>query len=161
MNAVEIREKLVDTLNLDLIGPERDSPHLAEVLPQAPSRWYLTGFLVPFDASEDQKTDAAGDEGVDEQGESSGSDDSVTPDSAAARRAFFPSSIGISILVPKETKELKVVVRWGDYKPVGIEVPEDPAQTDPISLAGRVQESNWQRIERLKTCWRRSAWRTR
>jgi len=108
VNAVEIREKLVDTLNLDLIGPERDSPHLAEVLPQAPSRWYLTGFLVPFDASEDQKTDAAGDEGVDEQGESSGSDDSVTPDSAAARRAFFHPRSASAFWFPKKRKNSKL-----------------------------------------------------
>src|SRR5258707_7942859 len=66
MTPVDVRRKLVQTLGLDLVGPDRDSDLLAEVLPQAPSRWYLTGFLVPIDAAEDQKVDEAGVEGRDE-----------------------------------------------------------------------------------------------
>jgi hypothetical protein len=47
----EIREDLVRALRLDLVGPGREDDDLArEVLPQAPSRWYLTGFLVPYEA---------------------------------------------------------------------------------------------------------------
>src|SRR5262249_19386687 len=48
--AAAIRRKLVHTLGLDLVGPDRDSELLEEPLPQSPSRWYLTGFLVPADA---------------------------------------------------------------------------------------------------------------
>src|SRR4051794_3019350 len=122
MTPVDVRRKLVQTLGLDLIGPDRDSELLNEVLPQAPSRWYLTGFLVPIDAAEDQKVDEAGDEGVDEASDAGGTDDAATPETAAARRAFFPSSMGLSLLVPKDAKELHVTVRWGDYKaPSGAE----------------------------------------
>jgi hypothetical protein len=39
MQPVDVRGKLVHALGLDLIGPDRDSDLLAEVLPQAPSRW--------------------------------------------------------------------------------------------------------------------------
>src|SRR5437016_4007606 len=117
MKPVDVRSQLVQTLGLDLIGPDRGSDLLAEVLPQAPSRWYLTGFLVPTDAAEDQKIDEAGTEGVDEVSDARGTDDAATPEPAAARRVVFPSSMGLSLLVPKEAKELRVTVRWGEYRP--------------------------------------------
>ena len=34
----------------------------------------------------------------------------------AARKAFFPSSIGLSFLVPEACRTLAVMVRWGDYE---------------------------------------------
>jgi hypothetical protein len=106
---------LVQALGLDLIGPDRDSEHLAEVLPEAPSRWYLSGFLAPQDAAEEQRMEETSGEGLDQQNDASGPDDSPTPEPAAARRAFFPSSMGLSLLAPKEAKALRVTVRWGDY----------------------------------------------
>lgn len=45
---IDVRDQLVEALRLDLIGPENGSELETEVLPQAPSRWYLTGFLVPL-----------------------------------------------------------------------------------------------------------------
>jgi hypothetical protein len=117
MTPDEVRGKLVQTLGLDLVGPDRDAALPDEVLPQPPSRWYLTGFLVPADAPEGQKADEAGTEGVDEAGDAGGTDDALTPDPAAARKALFPSSMGLSLLVPKDAKELHVTVRWGDYRP--------------------------------------------
>jgi hypothetical protein len=49
--SLEIRDTLVDALRLDLIGPSPGHALEAEVLEQHPSRWYLTGFLVPTGAS--------------------------------------------------------------------------------------------------------------
>ncbi len=49
---VEVRSQLVDALRLDLVGPDNGSDLEAEILPQAPFRWYLTGFLVPLEAGE-------------------------------------------------------------------------------------------------------------
>jgi hypothetical protein len=112
MTPVEVRSKLVEALSLDLIGPDRGSEHLAEVLPQPPSRWYLTGFLVPQGAAEVQRRDETSSEGIDEQNDAGGPDDSQTPEPSAARRVFFPSSMGLSLLVPKDAKELRVIVRW-------------------------------------------------
>ena len=88
------------------------------MLPQAASRWYLTGFLVPTDLDADKKSDESAAEGIDELNEVGGTDDKANPEPAAARRGVFPSSMGLSLLVPKEAKELRVVVRWGDYQPL-------------------------------------------
>ena len=57
MKPVDVRSELVEALRLDLVGPENGSDLEAEILSQAPSRWYLTGFLVPLEASESQRGD--------------------------------------------------------------------------------------------------------
>jgi hypothetical protein len=43
----EVRAKLVDALKLDLVGPWPARPLANELLPENPTRWYLTGYLVP------------------------------------------------------------------------------------------------------------------
>src|SRR5437763_2291878 len=100
MKPAEVRTQLVEALRLDLVGPENGSDLEAEVLPQAPSRWYLTGFLVPLEAGEAQKSDATAQDDLDfAASDGEATDDDVTPEPPAARRAFFPSSIGLSLLV--------------------------------------------------------------
>src|SRR5580658_3973765 len=115
MNSVEVREKLVDALRLDLVGPAESLGDPAEVLPQAPSRWYLTGLLVPLGAERAQRSDEASMEDLDQAGEGGGLDDDVTPEPPAARQRYLPSSIGVSLLVPPSAGRLKVAVSWGDY----------------------------------------------
>src|ERR1700687_5751602 len=65
MKPVEVRSELADALKLDLAGPSERLGSPTEVLPQAPSRWYLTGFLVPLDADQSQRADADSTEEVD------------------------------------------------------------------------------------------------
>ena len=109
MTSADVRTNLVRALGLDLIGPDRGDADLhAEVLATAPSRWYLTGFLVPTDADPAERSDDSGDDDeVDQQTKRGGMDDNTAPD-RAARRTFFQSSMGMSLLVPKEAKELQV-----------------------------------------------------
>lgn len=128
MKAVDVRERLVDALRLDLVGPGDGLGDAAEVLPQAPSRWYLTGFLVPLEAERTQRTDESSTDEVDQAGEGGGVDDDVAPEPAAARQRYLPSSIGMSVLSPAEAGQLKVRVRWGDYHRRS-EMPEEWART--------------------------------
>ncbi len=131
MKPVDVRTQLVEALRLDLVGPANGTDLEAEVLTQAPSRWYLTGFLVPLEASEEQKSDETGQDEFDfESSESDAGDDDTLPEAPVARRAFFPSSVGLSLLVSKETRRLKVIASWGDYRaetPSGGEGAEDKA----------------------------------
>ena len=112
------RDYLTDALRLDLIGPRTQDKALQyERLPQAPSRWYLTGFLVPTDAPDEQRAQD-NEEEFDEPAEPlHGSDDSGTPDRASGKRNLLPSSMGLSILVDDDTEYLDVLVSWGDYSP--------------------------------------------
>jgi hypothetical protein len=114
----DVRERLTHALRLDLIGPDADEPQINEVLPLAPSRWYLSGFLVPWNASAQQKEDQDDRQGELEFAEAAGAgdEDDSTPEPRAARRSHFPSSMGVSVLVPAETTQLRVRARWGDYK---------------------------------------------
>jgi hypothetical protein len=116
MSSADVREHLIDALELDLVGPRTlKSAHATEQLDERPTSWYLTGFLVPFEAdAADRAGDDIGDE-LDVQGRRKGGDDEQKPDEPSVRQAFFPSSIGLSVLVPGKTATIEVEVNWGDY----------------------------------------------
>jgi hypothetical protein len=95
----EVRARLEEALRLDLVGPWPGSDHAAEELPEAPSHWYVTGFLVPNEAPTEQKEDPTADEQLDLGVESAAGDDDAVPEKPSARRGRLPSSIGIRVLV--------------------------------------------------------------
>lgn len=57
MTSREARTKLIETLRLDLIGPDNDHDCASELLPESPTKWYLTGYLMPTDAPEEHRFD--------------------------------------------------------------------------------------------------------
>jgi hypothetical protein len=153
-SSVEVRAGLVDTLCLDLIGPDNDHPFANELLPESPTKWYLTGFLVPTDAPITQKFDETSPEEIDSPAEPGGIDDDTVPDRQAAsvetRRSLLPSSIGMSFLVPLETKQLKGTVMWGDYAfegPSGTEEPTDGMAQGPATETSGDEGDNNRTLE--------------
>ena len=93
----QVRARLAEALNLDLIGPRARHELAQERLPGwvRPSNWYLTGFLVPSGAApEQQGVDADEDEDLDETPASGGLAEESSEERKAAKRGFFPSSIG-------------------------------------------------------------------
>ena len=121
-DAAAVRIRILDALRLDLVGPRPGEPdhdaYTDEVLPVAPSNWYLNGFLVPYEAPPEQRSDDDGDDTLDQVDRVVEGDDDHAPEATSARKAFFPSSMGLSVLVPRETAELQVRVVWADYAPV-------------------------------------------
>ena len=117
-DSVSVRRYLCDALRIDLVGPRPGDAALQhERLPQAPSRWYLTGFLAPGDAPEEQLAQDS-EEALDDPAEPlHGSDDASTPDRGSHKRLFLPSSMGLSMLVDEKTNRLDIAVSWGDYAP--------------------------------------------
>lgn len=128
MTSAEVREKLAEALQLDLIGPDNTHAFAHELLPQSPRKWYLTGFLVPSGAPAEarQADDAA--EGDPDSPESGTGDDEDGNDKAAAMR-FLPSSMGLSFLLKKSTGNLSVTAEWGDYIWEGFE--DDDSVQEP------------------------------
>ena len=114
----QVRARLAEALNLDLIGPWAQHELAEERLPGwvRPSNWYLTGFLVPSGTQPEQGVDADEDEELDETPASGGLAEESSEERKAAKRGFFPSSIGLSFLVAKETRVLNLTVRWGGYE---------------------------------------------
>jgi hypothetical protein len=148
LSPAQVRAELAKALPLDLIGPPPGHALEREVLPQAPSRWYLTGFLVPYEASEDQKVDETSNEQI-ASAEGGGADDDNEPDQASARRAHFPSSLGVSVLLREDAKALRLRVTWGDYRATEASVaPDDAEASGPESARGAgtaPRRQTWQR----------------
>jgi len=131
-------------------------PYAEEVLPQAPSRWYLTGFLVPYEAKCEVRSDDTGDEQTEEVGRA-GYDDDAPPEQASARKAHFPSSMGLSVLVPGTAEKLHAAVRWGDYAPVGTKV--DAADAGGATVAPEGTETGPTKAVPPEAARRPSKWK--
>jgi hypothetical protein len=141
--SVEIRAHIVDVFRRDLIGPgEQDADLANERLNESPSRWYLTGFLAPaedalgLDGVDDESDPAAQEEmeiEVEEPdaGEAGAAADNEEPEAPNARRRFLPSSIGLTVLLDPNVKEIEARISWGDYRtepplPETVLLPEPP-----------------------------------
>ena len=111
----QVRARLAEALSLDLIGPWAQHELAEERLPGwvRPSNWYLTGFLVPSGTKPEQGVDGDEDGELDETPASGGLAEESSEERKAAKRGFFPSSIGLSFLVDKEAQALSVTLRWG------------------------------------------------
>jgi hypothetical protein len=117
--ALEARRGLIEALELDLVGPRPGLGDAEEMLRafERPSSWYLTGFLIPVRTPEEAAAEDdvdAGDELEEPQEEETGAEEE-TGDRGAAKKRYFPSSMGLSTLVPADARTLSVTVRWGDY----------------------------------------------
>ena len=121
--SLEVRERLVEALNLDLIGPGAGHELASERLPGwvRPSNWYLTGFLIPAGAPLEHSGDADEDDDLDEMPESAGLAEESTEERKSAKKGFFPSSMGLSFLVSEDSDAVAVTVRWADYEPAPTE----------------------------------------
>ena len=94
-----------------------------------PSNWYVAGFLIPTDAPPDKRSDADEDDDIDIVPEAAGLAEESNDERKAARKAFFPSSMGLTFLVPDACRVLTVTVRWGDYMPAEIEAADGSRTT--------------------------------
>ena len=117
-SSLEVREYLVEALRLDLVGPGGGDELAEEQLWGwvRPSNWYLTGFLVPSGTPFEMRSDADEDDPLDETPAAAGLAEESSEERTSSKRGFFPSSIGLSFLVPDSAEELAVTVRWGDYR---------------------------------------------
>ena len=112
MTPAAVRDRLIDALRQDLVGPALPD----ELLDQAPTRWYLTGFLAPLNASHDQRGDPEANDDADLlEPAPPAAEDNPSPDRPTARHSLFPASLGLSVLVSADTPTLTVQLDWGDY----------------------------------------------
>jgi hypothetical protein len=117
--SAEIRDDLINTLRMNLVGPWPDGPNQNEVLRSKPSSWYLTGFLVSQLAPLEEKCSPTAAEELDEQvgtDEAGEGEEEDQPEAAAQTRSFYPSSIGLSFLVGPAAQRLDFTATWGEYR---------------------------------------------
>ena len=110
----EVRQKIIEAIRTDLIGPKEKE----EVLEENPRFAYLVGMLDV--QSDDEDSSSAGEQEIDtdmafEDGEdfTAGEDDDNEPISTTHFQ--LPSSIGISFYVQNDLPNINLDVSWGDY----------------------------------------------
>lgn len=141
MTSLEVRRRLVEALKLDLVGPWAGHELTTERLGiwQRPSNAYLTGFLVPSGTPPEKCSDEDEDDDFADVPETAGLAEESTDDNKAAKKSYFPSSVGLSFLVDGQARTLAVTVRWGDYT----ESQHEGADGEPDTV--------WQRQPREET----------
>lgn len=85
---IQVRRSLLDALRVDLISPSGWSGDHRETLPRSPSVLYLTGFLVPTDAVQDQRCYPNSDDEVGQAPAEATVDENHTPERATSKRYY-------------------------------------------------------------------------
>jgi hypothetical protein len=130
VRSLDVRSSIVTAFRRDLVGPGPQDADLArERLNENPSRWYLTGFLAPAndplaqDGPQTREDDPSVQEEIEtdveesaEVGAGGAAGDDEQPDTPSTKRRFLPSSIGITVLLPPDVREIEARVCWGDYR---------------------------------------------
>ena len=140
-DSLEVRERLIEALKLDLVGPWAGHALAEERLRgwERPSNWYLTGFLIPAGSPPEKRADSDEEDDFGAVPESEGLAEESNDERKAAKKGFFPCSMGLSFLATEAAGALTVTVRWGDYAPSEME----GADGKPVSV--------WQRTPREVT----------
>jgi hypothetical protein len=141
----ELRTRIVEALESDLIGPISCDPH--EVLKRQPSQVYGLGVLAS--TNEAAELDAELDEArSDDPADAGESDDDTEP--AGTPRRFTPSSMGMTFLLAPGSDELAVELTWGDYEMATVEL--EGSDAEPSELAIRPPAGG---RPKFTTQWRR------
>ena len=169
--SVDVRSSIVNTFRRDLVGPGPQDVDLErERLNENPSRWYLIGFLAPADdplaqkgargaeddpsTQEEMETDV---EEPDDLGAGGAAGDTEPPDAPTTKRRFLPSSIGLTVLLPPDVKEIEARICWGDYQtePPLPEITLLPAEADDKGEDGKPKKKrplvDWVRTPRQES----------
>ena len=110
---VEIRQRLIDEIEADLIGPRKGATkeeRAVEVLPgnRNPKNEYVAGVLFPGNwevSDEDKEQESGGDT----------DDEDNTDSNVMSDKLFKPSSFGLTCRLSPETKEITATIEYGIY----------------------------------------------
>jgi hypothetical protein len=124
MTPRDVRRRLVEALEADLVGPFAGDGQ--EILPIAPSRWYLTGFLAPQGGRVPDADDRDSESSELAAGGESQAEDAGKDEQEAKRPVRFPASMGLSVFLPAslrgEPDTIDVDVWYADYDKVEIQL---------------------------------------
>ncbi|WP_437681708.1 DISARM system helicase DrmA [Sorangium sp. So ce131] len=124
MTPADVRRRLVEALEADLVGPFVPDTHAQggqEVLPLAPSRWYLTGFLSPEGGRVPDPEDRDSTENGLAAGSESQAEDAGNDEPEPKRPVRFPASMGLSVFLPPgQGDTLHVDLWYADYDKIEV-----------------------------------------
>lgn len=109
----EVRQKIIDALKVDLVGPQKPN----EVLDENPMFEYLTGMLYPKAMCNCDALEQEVDEDIahSEDGDYTPRPDEDDNEPMVAAKFTQQSSIGLSFYLKKSTESFIVDISWGDY----------------------------------------------
>lgn len=110
----EVRQKMINMLKMDLLGPMEED----EVLEENPRHAYILGMLAPQSDNEKGATieqEVDGDVSYDENVYSSDEDEDDSSEPVSTSQFKIPSSMGISFYVSALVEDFNVEISWGDY----------------------------------------------
>jgi hypothetical protein len=152
LSPTDVRARLVHALNYDLVGPGPEGFRAEERMypNRFPSNEYLMGFLAPAGASPDARQ---GDEDDDMEEIPAREGEETAEERKAAKRSFFPSSMGLSFLLPPDANELELRVSWGDYERVVETHQEETSEEGEVSAEDSEKHPKryWQRLPRTES----------
>lgn len=131
----KVRQKIIDMLRVDLVGPLDEE----EVLDENPRHAYIMGVLaaqtdLEADSNDNEQevdTDIAYDDGADY---TAGEDDDNEP--VVTMHFKIPSSFGISFYVESALESINLDVSWGDYEKTSeARVNKDGKEVEKIAYA--------------------------
>ena len=137
----EVRQKIIDAIRTDLIGPREKE----EVLEENPRYAYLVGMLDI--QSDDKDYSGAGEQEVDadmafEDGEDFTVDEDDDNEPISTIHFQLPSSIGISFYIQSDTESINLDVTWGDYVKSSENI---PARMKKNIVAPYIRASQWKK----------------
>lgn len=159
MPSEDVRDAIIEALQLDLAGPTNDHPFANELLPESPRRWYLTGYLVSTSLpTEGKQADEGEEDDVDSPVAPVSVDDGGDADKVVTKKGVLPSSLGLSVLVGPDVDLLVATVEWGDYVYEGPEADSTSTRCSRRSQVGPGHQSLETRTQRTAASHRWNAW---
>ena len=122
----KVRQEIIDTMKMDLLGPREEN----EILTENPRSAYIIGMLAPQTRLEGDTT-SENEQEVDfdiEYGDSADYTAGEEDDNEPVSHSNFkiPSSIGISFYINSDTTRINIDVSWADYtKSVETQITKD------------------------------------
>ncbi len=134
MSGEDLRGRLVTALGVDLIGPYAED----EVLRLPPSRWYLTGFLVPRSAPEEEIHDPTDDDEL-PAGNDEYEEETAGAEPEPKQKNRLPASMGMSALLPaaQGDETITATLRFAEY-----------VQEEREGQEGKRKQRVWKRLAR-------------
>ncbi len=110
-----VRQKIIDAVRTDLMGPVSET----EVLDENPKHAYIIGMLISQSEAEREKEDL-GEQEIDtvvvsEDDEDYTADEDDDNEPVSVTHFQLPSSIGISFYIEDATEQINLDICWGDY----------------------------------------------
>ena len=117
----KVRERIIEALNTDLIGPIE----VEEMLDESPLSTYITGMLYPLKTQASSESELEDNDFISDTIEDEKDTLEEDYEDKVVSKFKQQSSIGLSFYVSEDMNSFEAIARWGEYTKDKIELEED------------------------------------